>query len=74
MNIAGLGILLDVLGVLLCLLNHGFLNDDGFCEILEELVELNEILLNLLDVVVTGTDGAEDGGSGSCTVGLELWG
>lgn len=36
--VSGFGVLLDVFGVLLGLLNHGLLDDDGLCEILEELV------------------------------------
>lgn len=56
MNIAGLSVLLDILRVLLCLLHHGFLDDDCFGQVLEELVELDERALDLLDVVVAGAD------------------
>jgi hypothetical protein len=72
LNIAGFGVLLNVLGMLLGLLNHGLLDDDGLSKILEELVQLDESTLNLLDVVVTSTHGTENGAGGGRAVGLEL--
>lgn len=72
LSITGFSVLLDVLGVLLGLLNHGLLNDDSFGEILEELVELDKSTLDLLNVVVTGTNSSKDGRSGCCAVCLEL--
>ena len=65
LNVAGFSVLLNIFGVLLGLLNHRFLDDDGLGKILEELVQLDQSTLNLLNVVVTSTDSAEDGaGSG----------
>lgn len=72
LNVAGLRVLLNVLGVLLGLLDHGFLNDNGLGEILEELVQLDQSALNLLNVVVTSTHSAKDSAGSSGTVGLEL--
>lgn len=56
MDVAGLGVLLDVLGMLLGLLDHGFLDDNGFGQVLKELVELDKGALDLLNVVVTGAN------------------
>lgn len=72
LNVTSFRVLLNVLGVLLGLLNHGFLDDDGLSEILEELVELNQSTLDLLNVVVTSAHGAENGAGSGRTVGLEL--
>lgn len=61
MSVSGLRVLFDVLGVLFCLLYHGFLDDDCFGEIFKELVKFDECALDLLNVVVASADGAEDG-------------
>jgi len=70
--VSGLGVVLDVLGVLLGLLDHGFLDDNGLGKVLEELVELHQGAFDALNVVVTGTNGAENSRGGRCAVGLEL--
>lgn len=72
LSITGFGVLLDVLGVLFCLLNHGLLDDDSFGEILKELVELDKSTLDLLDIVVTGTNSSKDGRGSCCAICLEL--
>ena len=73
LNVASLRVLFNVLGVLLGLLDHGFLDDNGLGEILEELVQLDQSTLNLLNVVVTSTHSTEDGAGSRGTVGLELY-
>jgi hypothetical protein len=60
LHVCLLGILDDVGGLLFGGLDHGLLDDDGFGQVLEELVELFEGALDLLDVVVASADGAED--------------
>ena len=72
LDISGLGVLLDVLGVLFGLLDHWFLNDNGLGQVFEQLVELDKSALDLLDVVVTSTHGAKHGAGSRRTVGLEL--
>lgn len=67
-----LGVLDDVLCLLFGGLHRRLLHDDGFGEVLEELVELLEGLLDLEDVVVAGADGAEDGGCGTGAVRFQL--
>ena len=72
LHVSGFGVVLDVLCVLLGLLNHWFLNDNGFGEILEELVKLHKCAFDALDIVVTSANGAKNSRSGCCSVGLEL--
>jgi hypothetical protein len=72
LNIASFGVLLNVLGVLLGLLDHRFLNNYGLGKILEELVQLDQSTLNLLNVVVTSTHSAENGTGSGRAVSLEL--
>jgi len=72
LNITSFGVLLNVLGMLLGLLNHGLLNNDGLGEILEELVELDQSTLNLLNVVVASAHSTKNGAGSGRAVGLEL--
>lgn len=72
LDVAGFGVFLDVLGVLLGLLDQGLLNDNGLGQVFEQLVELDKSALDLLDVVVTSTHGAEHSAGSRRTVGLEL--
>ena len=72
LDVGGLGVALDLAGLLFRGLHGGLLDDDGLGEVVEELVELDERLLDLLDVSVTGANGAEDGRSVAGAVGLEL--
>jgi hypothetical protein len=72
LNVTGFGVLLNVFRVLLGLLDHGFLDDDGLGKILKQLVQLDQGTLNLLNVIVTSTHSAEDGAGSGRAVGLEL--
>lgn len=72
LNVTGFGVLLNVFRVLLGLLDHRFLDDDGFGKILKELVQLDQSTLNLLNVVVTSTHSAENGAGSGRAVSLEL--
>lgn len=54
--VAGLCVFPDLCRLLLGLANGIFLEHDGFCEILEELIQFDERLLNLLDIVVSCAD------------------
>ena len=62
----------DVLGLLFGGLHSRFLNDDGLGKVLEELIELLEGAFDMQNVVVTGADGAEDGGCSAGAVRFEL--
>jgi hypothetical protein len=65
-------ILDDILGLILGGSNGGILDNDGFGEIVEELVELYKSFLNFLDIIVASADRAEDGRCCARTVGFEL--
>ena len=62
----------NVFSLLFGSLHSGFLEDDGFGEVLEELVELFERALDLQDVIVAGADGTENGGCGTGAIRFEL--
>lgn len=64
--------MLDILGVLLGLLDGLVLQDDGGGQVFHELVEFDEGALDLLDVVVAGSYGAQDGVGSGGAVGFEL--
>lgn len=64
--------MLDVFGVLLGLLDGLVLQDDGGGQVFHELVEFDESALDLLDVVVAGSYGTQDGVGGGGAVGFEL--
>lgn len=68
LDVGSLCVGLDVLRLLLGLLNEWLLDSDLLGKVLEELVEFEESLFDLLDVVVTGADGTEGGGSSALTV------
>lgn len=72
-DIGSFGILDDVVGLFFGGFDGGFLDDDCFSEILEKLVEFYQSLFDLLDIVVAGADGSEDGGSCAGSVGFELF-
>lgn len=54
--VAGLCVFPDLCCLLLSLANGVFLKHNGFCEILEELVQFDKRLLNLLDIIVSCAD------------------
>jgi hypothetical protein len=62
----------DVIGLFLSCLHGRLLDNDGLSKVLEELVELDERVLNLLNVIVTSTDSAEDGCCSTRAVRFEL--
>ena len=72
LHVAGLGVLLHVVGVLFCLLDGLILEDDGGGEVFHELVELDDGAFDFLDVVMAGAHGAEDRVGGCGAVGFEL--
>ena len=72
LHVRVLRVLDDVRGLVVRGRHGGLLHDDLFGEVLEELVQLHHRLLDLLDVVVAGADGAQDGGGGGGAVGFEL--
>jgi hypothetical protein len=55
LNVCGLGVGLNVLGLLLGLLNHGVLDYDLLSQILEQLLKFDEGLFDALNVIVTGS-------------------
>lgn len=67
-----LRILDNVCRLLLGRHDGGFLQYNGFGEILEELVEFGEGLFDVLDFGVAGADASQDGGCGAGAVGSEL--
>ena len=72
LHIAGLGVFLDVFRVLLHVLHGLVLDDDLGGQFFHEGVQFGDGALDLLDVVVAGTDGAENGAGGCAAVGFEL--
>lgn len=58
LDIAGFGVVLDVLGVLFGLLDGLILEHDLGRQIVHELLQFQHCLLDLLDVVVAGADSA----------------
>jgi hypothetical protein len=67
-----LGVLYNVVRLLLDRLYGRLLDNNSFGEVLEKLVQLFKGLLDLLNVIVAGADGAKDRGCGAGTVRFEL--
>ena len=73
LHVAGFGVLLHVVGVLLYGLHGLVLQYDLRCEVFHQLVKVDDCPLDLLDVIVTSSDRAEDCGSGCAAIGFELY-
>ncbi len=65
-------VIMNALRCLFSMLYPNVVQHDRLIELDEELAELLKRALDLLDVVVAGTDGAEGTGGVATTVGLEL--
>jgi hypothetical protein len=72
LHVAGFGVLLHVVRVLLDGLHRLVLQHDLRRQFFHQLVQLEDCALDLLDVVVAGSDRAEHCGGGCAAVGFEL--
>lgn len=72
LHVAGFGVVLDLLGVLFCLLDLRVLQHDGGGEVFHQSLQLDHRALDFLDVVVAGAHVAEDGVGCGGAVGFEL--